>query len=187
MNKALFVACILSTSLAVVGAQTKPQAPVDFTTTVQLTGPMGGAATTLDIHIERYLTDKERTPLVEALKKGYSAFVPALRQGPVIGYVKVKDQKFDLRWAQQETVDLKQTITVATATPIYFVGAGRVDAKPKEGYDLGVIRLEVDTIGLGKGDLWPAAKVKATPNGQGVQIDDYGGQAAPITSVRRLI
>jgi hypothetical protein len=82
---------------------------------------------------------------------------------------------------------LKQTITVATATPIYFVGAGRVDAKPREGFDLGVIRLEVDTIGLGKGNLWPAAKVKPTADAQGVQIDDYGGQAAPITSVRRLI
>jgi hypothetical protein len=184
----LVTACITAFAFATGAAQRKPSdVPVDFSTSVNFVGPMGAAATNLMIHIDRYTADSDRTTLVDALKqKGYDGFLPALRQAPVVGYIQVKDQKWDVRWAHQQTADLRQTVTIATDQPIYFVGGGRPDAKPRAGFDMAVIRLDVDTIGMGTGSLAPAARVKPTADGQGVQVDDYAGEPVEITSVKRI-
>ena len=177
---------VAATSL---GAQRKPSdVPVDFSASVQMTGPTGSAATTMKIHVERYTDPRDRTSLLNALKtNGYQAFLPAFKRAPVVGYVQIKEQKWDLRWAHQELKDLGQTLTVATAQPIYFVGGGQVDAKPRAGYEMAVIRLELDTIGMGKGTMAPAARVKPTADGNGVQVDDYAETPVPITSASRII
>jgi len=184
----LATAFITAFALAVGAAQRKPSdVPVDFSASVQLVGPMGAAATNLMIHIDRYTSDSDRTTLVDALKRnGYEGFLPALRQAPVVGYIQIKEQKWDLRWAHQQTDDVRQTVTVATDQPIYFVGGGRPDAKPRTGYDMAVIRLDVDSIGMGKGSFAAAARVKPSSDGQGVQVDDYAGEPAEITSVKRI-
>jgi hypothetical protein len=184
----LVTACIAALALATDAAQRKPSdVPVDFSASVQLVGPMGAAAANLMIHIDHYTSDRDRAALVDALKqKGYDGFLPAFRQAPVVGYIQIKDQKWDLRWAHEQTVDVRQTVTVATDRPIYFVGGGQPDAKPREGYDMAVIRLDVDSIGMGKGSFAAAARVKPSDDGQGVQVDDYSGAPVEITSVRRL-
>jgi hypothetical protein len=184
----LLTACIAVFALTTSAAQRKPSdVPVDFSANVQLVGPMGAAATNLMIHVDRYTSDRDRTALVDALRqKGYEGFLPVLRQAPVAGYIQIKDQKWELRWAHQQTVDLRQTVTVATDRPIYFVGGGRPDAKPREGYDMAVIRLDVDSIGMGNGSFAAAARVKPSDDGQGVQVDDYAGAPAEITSVKRI-
>jgi hypothetical protein len=84
-----------------VAAQRKPgDVPVDFSASVQATGALGAIATTLKVHIDRYTEDHDRTALLAALtKNGYQAFLPAFRKAPVVGYVQIKDQKWDLRWA----------------------------------------------------------------------------------------
>ena len=106
MRTFLVTACITAFAFATGAAQRKPSdVPVDFSTSVNFVGPMGAAATNLMIHIDRYTADSDRTTLVDALKqKGYDGFLPALRQAPVVGYIQVKDQKWDVRWAHQQTV-----------------------------------------------------------------------------------
>ena len=64
-----------------------------------------------------------------------------------------------------------------TDRPIFFVGGGAPDAKPKAGYELGVIELVVDPQGSGQGTMAAAARVKPGPDG-GVILDDYA--AAPV-------
>jgi hypothetical protein len=184
------VALAVSILLVGVGAeQYKPKdVPVEYSASVQAVGPMGAAATNVKIHIDRFTADRDRTTLMNALRTdGYQAFLPALRQAPVVGSIAVKDQKWDLRWAHQEMRDLGQVVTVATDSPVFFSGGGRVDAKPRAGYEVAVIRIEVDTIGMGKGTFAPAAHVKPNADATGVQIDDYGGQPLPITMVTRLL
>jgi hypothetical protein len=171
-----------------VAAQRKAgDTPVDFSASVQATGALGAVATTLKIHIDHYTEDRDRTALLAALtKNGYQAFLPAFRKVPVVGYLQIKDQKWDLRWAAQQQADKRQVVTVATDKPIYFFGGGNADAKPRAGYELGVIRLDVDDIGMGKGTLSGAAKVKPSGDGKGVEVDDYAGTPVPITTVTRI-
>lgn len=171
-----------------VTAQRKPgDVPVDFSASVQATGALGAIATTLKVHIDRYTEDRDRTALLAALtKNGYQAFLPVFRKVPVVGYVQIKDQKWDLRWAYQQQTNGRQTVTVATDKPIYFFGGGSADAKPRAGYELAVIRLDVDDIGMGKGTLSGAARVKPSGDGQAVEVDDYAGAPVPITTVTRI-
>ena len=90
----------------------------------------------------------------------------------------VGDRKFPIRWAREQKTAKGRTIVVVTDTPVFFVGGGSTEAKPRAGYEVAVIQLMVDAIGLGKGSMAAAARVK--PGGEtGVQIDDYAD--SPIT------
>src|SRR5262249_41502175 len=161
--------------------------PVDFNATINATGSTGTVATTIKVHVDRYTSDRDRQSLLDSLRRdGYQAFLPAFRKAPVVGYVQIKDQKWDLRGAHHETSDKGQTVTVATDQPIYFIGGGRVDAKPRAGYEMGIVRLEVDGIGMGSGTIAAAARVKPSADGAGVDVDDYADTPTKITMVTRI-
>ena len=76
------------------------------------------------------------------------------------------------------------TIAIVTESPLFFVGGGEVDAKPRKGFEVAVIQLEVDSIGLGTGTMAAAARVR--PGGAtGVQIDDYAETPVKLVTVRK--
>ena len=55
-----------------------------------------------------------------------------------------------------------RTISLVTERPVYFVGGGKADAKPRAGFELAVVQLNVDEFGLGSGTMAAAARVKAS-------------------------
>jgi len=59
-----------------------------------------------------------------------------------------------------------------------------VDAKPRAGYEVAVLLLDVDSIGLGNGSMAPAARVRQGGS-TGVQIDDYGDTPVKLVTVRK--
>jgi hypothetical protein len=73
---------------------------------------------------------------------------------------------------------------VVTDRPIFFVGGGAPEAKPRAGFDVAVIRMEIDHIGFGSGVMAAAARLKPAPDG-GVQIDDYAEQPIKLVTVTR--
>jgi len=123
----------------------------------------------------------------QALKTGGSAaFLDALKRAPVAGRFKVGDQTFTIRWARERPSASGRVISVVTDTPIYFVGAGMPDAKPRAGFDVAVVMLNMDSSGVGQGTLALAAKVK--PGGTaGVEVEDYASQPVKLMSVMRVI
>ena len=69
---------------------------------------------------------------------------------------------------------------------MFFVGGGAADAKPRAGYEVAVIEMTVDTVGLGKGTMTAAARVK--PGGtSGVQIDDYAEKPIQLVTVSKKL
>ena len=164
-------------------------APETFTANIHATGATaGGAAATIDIDIRRYTPEADRTAVESALKTGgYPAFLTALRKAPEVGAVVFGDQKWAIRWARERPSGAySRTIVVVTDQPIFFVGGGRVDAKPREGYQVAVIQMEVDNVGMGKGTMTAAARVK--PDGEGgVKIDDYADKPIRLVTVVRKI
>jgi hypothetical protein len=186
--KSVGVLCAVSVVTLSAGQYKPTDVPVEYSASVQAVGALGAVATSVKVHIDRFTADRDRTMLVNALKtNGYQAFLPAFKKVPVIGYIAIKDQKWDLKWAHSAVKDLGQVITVATDKPVYFAGGGAADAKPRAGYDMAVIRLDVDTIGMGKGTFATAAKVKPNADATGVEVDDYGGEPLAITSVTRIL
>jgi hypothetical protein len=163
-------------------------APETFTANLQATGgtSAGGAgAATIQVNVQRYTPEGDRTAVATALKSGGTqAFLAALKKAPEVGTVTFGDKKWPIRWAREQTTPKGRNITVVTDQPIYFVGGGSVDAKPRAGYDVAVIQMFVDDVGLGNGTMAAAAKVK--PGGEsGVEIEDYAAKPIKMVSVVR--
>jgi hypothetical protein len=69
---------------------------------------------------------------------------------------------------------------------MFFLGGSKATAKPRAGYEVGLIRMQVDKSGMGTGEMAAAARVK--PGGEtGVQVDDYADQPIKLTGVARKI
>ena len=184
-------ASLLAVAVAVTtltAGQRKPgDVPADYSAILQVVGQLGAASASMRVHIDGYTTDGDRTTLLNALRlNGYQAFLPAFRKLPAVGYVQVNEQKWNLRWAQQQPRELGLVITAATDQPIDVVGGGNLDAKPRAGYEMAVIRFEVDTIGMGTGTMAAAARIKPTADATSVEVDDYATTPLTITSVRRI-
>ena len=163
-------------------------APETFSTQMQARTEVAGSAASMKVHIDRYTADTDRKTISEALTHGgYPDFLAALRKAPAVGRVELGTEKFVVRWArEQATPKGGRSITVVTDQPIYFLGGGKVDAKPRAGFELSVVQLSVDDLGLGTGTMAAAARVK--PDGQGgVVLEDYADQPIKLTYVRREV
>ena len=166
-------------------AQTAIKAPETFTARAEVLGQDAGAAATVTVHINAYTGERNLAAMTDALKVGgYPAFVLALRKAPEVGYVDVNGRKATVRWARQQAAGTGRTISVVTDQPLFFIGGGSVDAQPRAGFELGVILMEVDSIGLGTGSMAPAARVKAG-GATGVQVEDYGEHNVKLATVKK--
>jgi hypothetical protein len=186
--RGLAVCCLLSATAALIHAQSwKNTAPESFTANAQITGETGGVATVVTIQINRYSADSDRDAVTKALTDGgHAAFVEALKKAPVVGSVKIGQRSVGIRWARQQAQGDGRHIALVTEGPLYFAGAGAVNAKPTEGFDVAVLDFTVDSVGLGKGTMATAAHVKAG-GATGVQIDDYSGKKFDLLTVTRKI
>ena len=168
---------------AVQSPRKPPPLPETFSANANVVGTGGAAAATFKVRVDRYVADHDRDAIRGALKAGgYPAFLTALRAAPGLGEVTYGSQTFTVRWATQEPVKNGRTIVLITDKPMAFVGGGAVDAKPRAGYEVAVMRINMDDSGLGSGEMAAAARVK--PGGAtGVVIDDYAEKPIKLVSV----
>jgi len=141
---------------------------------------------TLEVRIRRYTPDFDRKTVEEALRLGgYPKFLPVLRGAPEVGQVVLGGgDPYTIRYAR-ETVDAgARTIVVVTDRPVVFIGAGRADAKPRAGYEVGVLRIQLDANGKATGTMAGAARVRPDGNG-GVLLDDYADAPIELTNITR--
>ena len=175
---------LLTAAVFSAGQHIGTTAPESFRANAQVKGTDGAGAATLVIAVDRYNTEKDRAALQQALKTGNDAFLAALRKMPAVGSLEAGGKKFPVHYAFQQTTDKGRTIVVVTGSPVFFVGGGAADAKPRAGYDVAVAQFQVDSVGLGSGAMAAAAKVK--PGGPaGVEIEDYGTGAIKLVTVTR--
>jgi hypothetical protein len=185
--RALAVAFVLSGPVG--ASQTQPwinTAPESFRANAQATSAGAGVAAAMTFHIDAYTPDADRERLQTALTSGGSpAFVEALKKEKAVGYVQAGDKKITIRYARvQPNASGGRRVVLVTDAPVYFVGGGTLDAKPKEGFDVAVVEFEVDTVGLGSGRMAMAARVKSG-GPTGVQIDDYAQEPVKLVTVTR--
>ena len=185
--RTIVVSALLMLALTPGRAFQQVGAPETFSANLNVVGATGGAgAATIQIDIRRYTPVADRTAVETALQTGgYPAFVTALRKAPEVGSVSFSDRHWPIRWARERpSGKYTRTIVVVTDQPIFFVGGGRVDAKPREGFEVGLIQLQVDDVGLGTGMMAAAARVK--PGGEtGVQVEDYADKPIKLVTVVR--
>jgi len=164
----------------------KSTAPESFRANGQITGVAGGVASEMTFQIDKYTTDADHAAMVKELKGGgHAAFLAALKKAPKIGTLTLGGRATEIHWARTAAVDADhRRVVFVTDKPVYFAGAGAVDAKPTAGYDLAVVEFTIDSVGLGSGTMASAAKVK--PGGPtGVDVEDYSGKRITLNTVTR--
>lgn len=194
MNRRVFFATALllvAAHVAPAAAQSKNKkkttAPEVFRATAKVSTDTAGGDAHLSIEVDRYTPEADLQTMEKALQSGGSAaFVEALRKAPVAGRIKVQDRTFNIRWARERPVNNGRVISLVIDSPVYFVGGGVPGAKSRSGYDVAVVRLEMDSSGVGRGTMAAAAKVK--PGGEsGVEIEDYASEPVKLVSVFRNV
>lgn len=171
------------------GEPRRPTAPESFRAHANVTSKEGLAgAMFVDIKVDKYSRDADRDVMTNALKTGgYPALLTAVRNAPAVGTVTIGKDTYTIRWArEQRSGENKRTISIVTDKPMYFVGGGNVNAKPRAGYELAVVQFDIDDAGVGQGTMAAAARIK--PGGpNGFIIDDYADQPIKLTSISRSI
>lgn len=186
----LLCAAAVAAALAppVRAAQRRTQtAPETFSSPMQARSEVGAASAMVSIQIDRYTPEAERQKITDALKfRGYPGALAALRQAPAVGHVTIGDVQVPLRWAREVVTPKGRTISLVTDAPLYFVGGGAAQAKPREGFEVAMLQLTVDDIGLGSGTMAAAARFKSDGAG-GVIVEDYAVEPIRLTSLFRVI
>ena len=162
--------------------------PPSETLTAQATVKTAGGATAsapVTVVVDRFATDADRAALKAALARGGTAAARAwlARRGDA-GTVQVGARRTAIKFASRLTTAAGHLITVVTAEPIVFLGAGLPDAKPRAGYDLGFATLEVAASGPGVGELLAATKIRFDEQGA-IATEDYSGVSMQLSNVVR--
>jgi hypothetical protein len=168
---------------AVSSAHGQPSETVTATATVKTAG--GASATApVTVVVGRKMSQSEADKLTAAFKSGgASGLRKALVGVPPTGSVRLGGGKpTPTRITIERTTDKGRLMTIVTDRPLAFLGAGMPNAKPKAGYDFGVIDLEIDANGTGSGTVSPAAKV-TLKNGAFV-VEDYASELVQLAGVK---
>ena len=186
---AMIVLALLVPQKTKPGQIRRPTAPETFRATAKVANPAGLAgAAFVDVQIDKYTPDAERDAMVSTFKSGgFPALVSALRKAPAVGSVKMGTDTVVVRFArEQRASDTRRTITIVGDHPMLFVGGGAVNAKPREGYDVTVLQIDMDDAGVGQGKMAAAAKIK--PGGSnGFELDDYAEQPINLVNISRSL
>jgi hypothetical protein len=137
------------------------------------------------VTIKRYSTDGERDALLAALKKGGTESARALLvKRDDLGTVQIGARQTPIKHAYARSTGAGRLITVVTAEPMVFLGGGVPDAKPKTGFDLGLVLLDTAASGPGRGELVPATKIRLNADGA-IVTEDYSGDVVVLSNVTR--
>jgi len=181
--KTALVACAVASTFVWASAQGKGET---FSATASVKAASGAAATApVTVVISRTMAAAESDKLVAALKTGGAAGLKKAFAGVApTGSVTIGNGKpTPTRMTIERPTDKGRLITIVTDEPLLFLGASLPGAKPKAGYDFGVIDIEVDSSGAGSGTLAPAATIKVS--GSAVVVGDYGAESVRLVDVKR--
>jgi hypothetical protein len=173
----MLLVCVLSSARAQTPETVVATASVKNATGASLSVPVTASIT-------RFASDTERDALLAAVKKGGTAAArQLLEKGADVGSIELSSTRTGIKYAYARSLGGgDRLITLITAQPVFFLGAGAPGAKPKEGYDLGLMLLELKASGPGKGEFAPAAKVRVD-NQNAIVSEDYGAELVQLTNV----
>ncbi len=186
-------ATILMTALLLgvpiwVGAQAaRPNTPEIFSGTAEAKNAKGAVSGALEVRLNRYTPEFDRKTVEAALKEGgYPRFLLALRNAPEVGQlVLAGGEPFSIRYAREKVEAGGRTIVLVTDKPVFFIGGGRnASTKPRAGYEIAVLQIQLDGKGQGSGTMAAAARVRPDGDG-GVLLDDYAEEPIALTKLTR--
>lgn len=188
-TRACSALAVMALALSAPAAFAQAQGKEVYNATASLKTEAGATMTApVVLTIDRWTTDEDRDKVVLALRGGGTPAVQNLLASMAdAGSLQLGRIKTPVRFARSLPVAGGKVVTLVTAQPVFFVGAGLPGAKPveKAGYNVAVVIFQVDAEGKGDtGDLAPAAKVKLDDK-SGFVVEDYGAEAVRLTGIAK--
>jgi hypothetical protein len=188
INRHNVFAVLTCSALALLAASPTAQTGAEtFTATAAIKAAGGAAATApVTIVVNRKMTQQEADALTGAFTKGgLAALRKALTGVAPTGSIQIgKGNPTPTRLTLERVTEQGRMLTVVTDQPLVLLGAGLPGAKPKEGYDFGLVDVVVNAQGSGKGTMSPAAKITVK---QGVfVVEEYSGELVQLTDVKKV-
>jgi hypothetical protein len=164
---------MLTAAVLAAGAVFAQAAPETFTATASVKTGAASASGPVTVTITRYSSEADRAAVIAALQGGGAArartMLAALGDA---GVIQLGGRRTTIKFASQRPTDSGRLVTVVTAEPILFLGAGLPESKPRAGFEVAVAMLVLDGK-RGRGELAPAAKIGLDDHGA-LLIEDYG-------------
>ena len=145
-----------------------------------------GAAGRIDITVDRWSSDAERTRLMATLEqKGPDKLLDAVRDMPSAGRIGAPGQlSWDLRYARKiPNPDGGERIVLVTDRPINFGEAANQTRSLN--YPFTVIELRLDRDGKGQGKMSTATKIVADKKNNTITLENWDLQPVQLTQVKR--
>ena len=153
--------------------------PLTLVVSAQAKNATATVTSTLNIRVERMMTETNRTKVTDALKYGgYGNFLPALRTLPAIGTIALDTREVQVRYVREQPDGKGYRLILVADRPLFFLGADA--AKARAGYELTMVDLRIDEHGAGTGTMAGAARVKPAPDGS-VILDNYAEAPVELT------
>jgi hypothetical protein len=167
---------------SVVGAQHQQAAgPEDITAAVVANNELGSGIGTVQIHINRWSTDADRTRLFTVLREsGQQALLKELQKMPAVGTIRTPNSVgYDLHYARQTPVGDGRRIAIATDRPIGFLEA--TDRGRTLDYPFTLLQMQLDHDGKGTGTMTYATKIVA--NDDKIELEDLASAPFKLTNI----
>ena len=142
----------------------------------------------LQIVINQWSTDAERDRLLSVLKAdGPDKLAEAFRYGTAAGYIHWPGKlQYTIRFAHRAPrADGGEDVILATDYPVSVWWDPALGAPPTSFGHGTLIQLRLDQDGRGEGKLSVGTKLGAASDGSLFALEDYAGQPAVLTDVRR--
>ena len=146
----------------------------------------GGGSATIEIVVNRWSTEAERTKLLSVLMdKGPDKLLDVLQDMPRVGYFRsLQSTGYDIHYATHAPLpEGGERVVLATDRRIGFWEAAN---RPRSiDYPFTVIELRINRDGEGEGKMSVATKITADKENQIITLENYGTQPVLLQSVRR--
>jgi len=181
----LFRTLIPAAALAAVLGTTQTGAQTAERFTAAAINPNRGAASNIEIVINRWSTDGERDKLMSAmLEKGPDKLLETLQGLPRVGYLRTPETTgWDIHFARQiPGRDGGQRVTLITDRRIEFWEA--VNRPRSIDYPFTVVELRLNADGEGEGKMSLATKIIADKEANLITLENYDLQPVMLTKVK---
>jgi hypothetical protein len=145
-----------------------------------------GGTGTLEIVVNRWSTDAERSNLVQVLvSKGEGKLLEALQKTTKVGYIRsVNSIGWDLHYAHRESLpDGGEQVVIATDRPMGFREVAHQWRTTD--YPFEVVEMHLNADGEGSGTLSVAAKVTVNKKTNAIELENFGTSPVLLQAVKR--
>lgn len=154
-----------------------------FTATAALKGAGGSTASTpITVSIRQYTSDRDRSEMLAALKKGQPEARAVLAKRKDLGTIQIGGRQTAIKYAYAYATPEGRLLSVAAIVPIALPDRSTSNAQP--GFDVGVIFLDLPTSAPGSGQLIPNATVRIDSEGA-IVAEDASGDVVRLTNVAK--